>query len=47
MRAKQKHRFKYEFGELEPVYEEYVRFSQEARKVYSDRKTRNAAAHDS
>ncbi len=35
--------FEYEFGKLEPVYEEYVRVSQEARKVYSDRKTRNAA----
>jgi uncharacterized protein len=36
-------RFEYEFGKLEPVYEEYNRVSQEARKVYSDRKTRNAA----
>jgi uncharacterized protein len=35
--------FEYEFGKLEPVYEDYVRVSQEARKVYSDRKTRNAA----
>jgi uncharacterized protein len=35
--------FEYEFGKLEPVYEEYVRVSQEARKVYTDRKTRNAA----
>lgn len=35
--------FEYEFGKLEPVYEEYVRVADEARKVYSDRKTRNAA----
>jgi uncharacterized protein len=35
--------FEYEFGKLEPVYEEYTRVSQEARKVYSDRKTRNAS----
>ncbi len=35
--------FEYDFGKLEPVYESYNLVAQEARKVYSDRKTRNAA----
>jgi uncharacterized protein len=35
--------FEYDFGKLEPVYESYNIVAQEARKVYSDRKTRNAA----
>lgn len=35
--------FEYDFGELEPEYESYIAVSREARKVYSDRKTRNAA----
>ncbi|MEX0906179.1 MAG: MMPL family transporter [Balneolaceae bacterium] len=35
--------FEYDFGKLEPVYESYNEVAQKARKVYSDRKTRNAA----
>jgi uncharacterized protein len=35
--------FEYDFGKLEPDYEEYNRVASEARKVYSDRRTRNAA----
>lgn len=35
--------FEYDFGKLEPVYESYNIVAQEARKVYSDRRTRNAA----
>lgn len=35
--------FEYDFGNLEPEYESYNRVAREAHKVYSDRKTRNAA----
>jgi hypothetical protein len=35
--------FEYDFSQLEPDYESYERVKREARKVYSDRKTRNAA----
>lgn len=35
--------FEYDFGNLEPDYEEYNRVARQARKVYSDRRTRNAA----
>jgi len=35
--------FEYDFGNLEPEYETYNVVKREARKVYSDRKTRNAA----
>jgi predicted RND superfamily exporter protein len=35
--------FEYDFGNLEPTYDNYNRVSRIARKVYSDRKTRNAA----
>lgn len=35
--------FEYDFGKLEPVFESYNEVAREARKVYSDRKTRNAA----
>ena len=35
--------FEYDFGELEPEYEEYDRLRDKARKVYDDRQTRNAA----
>jgi len=36
-------KFEYDFGKLEPEYEEYVKLNREMNKVYSDRKTRNAA----
>jgi predicted RND superfamily exporter protein len=36
-------KFEYDFAELEPRYEEYIRLSREMNKVYSDRRTRNAA----
>lgn len=35
--------FEYDFAELEPRYETYSALQAEARKVYSDRQTRNAA----
>lgn len=35
--------FEYDFGNLEPHYETYSALQREARKVYSDRQTRNAA----
>ncbi|NGP89886.1 MMPL family transporter [Fodinibius halophilus] len=35
--------FEYDFGKLEPKYERYRELNQMAWKVYSDRKTRNAA----
>lgn len=35
--------FEYDFGNLEPDYESYTAVARVARKVYSDRKTRNAA----
>lgn len=35
--------FEYDFAELEPRYESYSALQAEARKVYSDRQTRNAA----
>ncbi|PWN06537.1 efflux RND transporter permease subunit [Rhodohalobacter mucosus] len=35
--------FEYDFGKLHPEYESYNRVAREAHKVYSDRKTRNAA----
>ncbi|MGM0507240.1 MAG: MMPL family transporter, partial [Bacteroidota bacterium] len=35
--------FEYDFGSLEPVYESYNAVAREAHKVYSDRRTRNAA----
>lgn len=35
--------FEYDFGNLEPRYETYSALQAEARKVYSDRQTRNAA----
>ena len=36
-------KFEYDFAELEPEYEEYVKLRREMNRVYSDRKTRNAA----
>lgn len=36
-------KFEYDFAELEPEYEEYNVLRDEMNKVYSDRKTRNAA----
>jgi predicted RND superfamily exporter protein len=36
-------KFEYDFAELEPEYEEYNILRDEMNKVYSDRKTRNAA----
>ena len=36
-------KFEYDFAELEPEYPEYQQLSREMNKVYSDRKTRNAA----
>lgn len=36
-------KFEYDFGKLEPEYEAYVKLNREMNKVYSDRKTRNAA----
>lgn len=36
-------KFEYDFAELEPEYEEYNKLLREMNKVYSDRKTRNAA----
>jgi len=36
-------KFEYDFSELEPEYEEYVKLNREMNKVYSDRGTRNAA----
>lgn len=35
--------FEYDFGRLDPEYENYNVVAREARKVYSDQKTRNAA----
>lgn len=35
--------FEYNFGELEPTYEEYKELNSLVSKVYSDRRTRNAA----
>jgi len=35
--------FEYDFGELDPEYEEYAARRAKARQVYSDRATRNAA----
>ena len=35
--------FEYDFGELDPEYEEYAQRRAKARQVYSDRATRNAA----
>lgn len=35
--------FEYDFGKLEPEFESYNEIAREARKVYSDQKTRNAA----
>ncbi|MCG2587331.1 efflux RND transporter permease subunit [Rhodohalobacter sulfatireducens] len=35
--------FEYDFGNLEPHYETYSALQREVRKVYSDKKTRNAA----
>jgi len=35
--------FEYDFGELDPEYEEYAQRRAKARQVYSDRPTRNAA----
>lgn len=36
-------KFEYDFSELEPEYEEYDTLNREMNKVYSDRRTRNAA----
>jgi len=35
--------FEYDFGKLEPEYTGYTELNKKARRVYSDRKTRNAA----
>jgi hypothetical protein len=36
-------KFEYDFGKLEPDYEAYIKLNREMNKVYSDKKTRNAA----